>query len=126
MWERLKGMANLGNISNLWAQVVSGIVNLPAKNTIWSVIQRLVLGASVYFIWQERNVRLFSNFGRSEDELLKIIVDSVRSRIMGLKLQVTSDVLKAAEVWSFPVDEKLKYKFLLDDLLADSMDIDDG
>ncbi|PWA50598.1 RNA-directed DNA polymerase, eukaryota, Reverse transcriptase zinc-binding domain protein [Artemisia annua] len=118
-------MCKLDNVSNSWAQIISSVVNFPAKNTIWSVIQRLVLGASVYFIWQERNVRLFSNFGRSEDELLKMIIASVRSRIMGLKLQVTHDVLDAAKVWSFPIDKKLKYRFLLDELFADNMDIDE-
>ncbi|PWA51294.1 Phytosulfokine [Artemisia annua] len=118
-------MAQLDYVSNTWAQIISSITNIPAKNTIWSVIQRLVLGASVYFLWQERNVRLFSNYGRSENELFKIIVESVRSRIMGLKLQVTTDVIKAVKIWSFPIDKMLMYKFLLDKLLADNMDIDE-
>lgn len=118
-------MSKLSNVSNTWAQIISNIVNMPAKNTIWSVIQRLVLGASVYFIWQERNVRLFSSFGRSEDELFKIIVDSVRSRIMGLKLQIPPDLINAVEVWSFLIDKRLKYKYILEELLTDNMDIDD-
>ncbi|PWA54905.1 reverse transcriptase zinc-binding domain-containing protein [Artemisia annua] len=99
LWERLKGMSKLDSVSNTWAQIISSIANMPIKNTVWSVIQRLVLGASVYYIWQERNIRLFSNFGRSEDELFKIIVDSVRSRLMGLKMQATTDVINAAQVW---------------------------
>ncbi|GJV76374.1 hypothetical protein Tco_1507958 [Tanacetum coccineum] len=59
---------------------------MPAKNTIWSVIQRLAFGASVYFIWQERNFRLFGGQSRTEDAVFKITVDSVRYRIIGLKL----------------------------------------
>ncbi|PWA44536.1 RNA-directed DNA polymerase, eukaryota, Reverse transcriptase zinc-binding domain protein [Artemisia annua] len=101
LWERLKSMAGLDNISNIWAQNVSGIVNFPAKNTIWNVIQRLVWGASVYFIWQERNMRLFDGHSRTEDQLFKVITEAVKFRIMGLKLKFTPDVLKAAEdlVW---------------------------
>ena len=118
-------MAKLSNVSNTWAHVISSMVNIQAKNTIWSVIQRLVLGAAVYFIWQERNMRLFGSYGRTEDELFKIIVDSVRFRIMGLKVKVTSDVMNAAEIWSFPIDKNLKYRYLLDELMADNMDIDD-
>ncbi|PWA80363.1 Zinc knuckle CX2CX4HX4C [Artemisia annua] len=84
-----------------------------AKNSIWSVIQRLVWGASVYFIWQERNMRLFGTYSRTEDELFKIIVDSVRFRIMSLKVKVTADVLDAAECWCLPIDKKLKYRIFL-------------
>ena len=124
LWERLKGMAKLSHVSNSWAQVISSVVNIQAKNTIWSVIQRLMLGATVYFIWQERNMRLFGSYGRTENELFKIIVDAVRFRIMGLKLRVTTDVLNVAEVWCLPIDKKLKYRFFLDELLTDSMDID--
>ncbi|PWA74726.1 Phytosulfokine [Artemisia annua] len=117
-------MAKLRNVSNNWAQIVSCMVNIPAKNSIWSVIQRLMLGASVYYIWQERNMRLFGSYGRTEEELLKIIVDAVRCRIMGLKLSATTDVMNAAEIWGFPIDKKLRYRYILDDLMTDYMDID--
>ena len=101
-------MAKLDSVCNTWDQIISSIANLPANNTIWSVIQRLVLGASVYYIWQERNVRLFSSFGRSEDVLFK-----------------TTDVINAAKVWSFPIDNRLRYKYFLDELLDDNMGIND-
>ncbi|PWA75415.1 Phytosulfokine [Artemisia annua] len=91
-------MARMENISNNMAQIVSGMVSFTAKNTIWSVIQRLVWGATVYFIWQERNMRLFGGHGRTEDQLFKIITKAVKFRVMGLKLKVTPDVLKAAEI----------------------------
>ncbi|GKB41811.1 hypothetical protein Tco_0886753 [Tanacetum coccineum] len=80
------------------AQVVSGIVNKTANNTIWSVVSELVWGATYNYIWQERNIRLFGNDGRSSEELFKVIFESVRSRLMGLKLKVTPDVINAAEI----------------------------
>ncbi|GKB94363.1 RNA-directed DNA polymerase, eukaryota, reverse transcriptase zinc-binding domain protein, partial [Tanacetum coccineum] len=83
LWERLKIMAKLDN--------------------------RLVWGATVYFIWQERNIRLFRNGGRSGEELFKVIFESVRSRLMGLKLKVTPDVINAAEVWKFPIDKMYSF-----------------
>lgn len=125
LWERLKIMAKLDNVSNSWAQIISCIVNRPAKNTIWSVIQRLVLGASVYFIWQERNMRLFDGHSRTMDELFKIVVENVRFRIMGLKLKVTPDVITAANIWNFPIDRIYRYKCMLDELMADNLGISD-
>ena len=57
LWERLKVLAKLHDLSNTWGEVISGIINKPTKNGIWSVIQRLLFGVVVYFIWQERNLR---------------------------------------------------------------------
>ncbi|GJS51922.1 RNA-directed DNA polymerase, eukaryota, reverse transcriptase zinc-binding domain protein [Tanacetum coccineum] len=38
LWERLKPMANMDNVSNVWPSVISAISNMPASNKIWSVI----------------------------------------------------------------------------------------
>ncbi|GKA94595.1 RNA-directed DNA polymerase, eukaryota, reverse transcriptase zinc-binding domain protein [Tanacetum coccineum] len=43
LWERLKPMANMDNMSNIWPCVISAISNMPASNKIWSVIQRYKL-----------------------------------------------------------------------------------
>ena len=117
-------MSNLDGVSNNWAEVISNIVNRPARNTIWSVVQRLVLEAVVYFIWQDRNSRLFGGYGRNEEDLLNVIMESVRFRIMGLSLKVTPDVVRASEIWKFPIDRRLKYKRMLEELLTDDMVID--
>ncbi|GJT12741.1 RNA-directed DNA polymerase, eukaryota, reverse transcriptase zinc-binding domain protein [Tanacetum coccineum] len=46
---------------------------------------------------KERNLRLFGDTGRTKDELFKIIFEIVRSRLMGLQLKVTPEVIKAAK-----------------------------
>ena len=83
------------------------------------------MGAVVYFIRQERNLRSFGNCERSEIEIFRTIVDSVRIRIMGLKLKGTADVIKASEIWCFPIDKTLKYMSMLKDMDSDHM-ITDG
>ncbi|GJR57092.1 hypothetical protein Tco_1499254 [Tanacetum coccineum] len=42
---------------------------------------------------KERNLRLFGANGRSDEEIFKIVFESVRLRIMGLKLKVTSEMI---------------------------------
>ncbi|GJT92141.1 RNA-directed DNA polymerase, eukaryota, reverse transcriptase zinc-binding domain protein [Tanacetum coccineum] len=109
LWERLKIMARLEDISNVWGEVVSGIANRLAKNGIWSIIQRLVLGAAVYFIWQERNYKLFRKCERSNDKLFSIITETVRLKVMGLKIIRTSpDVMRASGIWGFPLKQNIK------------------
>ncbi|PWA79430.1 Phytosulfokine [Artemisia annua] len=103
LWERLKPMAKFDDISNNWPTIVSGIANKPANNKVWSVIQRLVLGAAVYFIWQERNVRRAQYIDRSVDCLFQLVVDTVRMKLMGLTMKYSSDVARASEIWQFKV-----------------------
>ncbi|GKA98534.1 RNA-directed DNA polymerase, eukaryota, reverse transcriptase zinc-binding domain protein, partial [Tanacetum coccineum] len=81
----------------------SNAVLLRANNTLWSIIQRLVFGAAVYFIWQERNFRLFRSVERPADKVFDIIVDTVRLRLLGLKIKRSHEVDKAAAIWKIPI-----------------------
>ncbi|PWA42018.1 Phytosulfokine [Artemisia annua] len=103
LWERLKPMAELDNIGNEWAGVISFIVNKPTTNNIWSVIQRLVLGSAVYRIWQERNNRRAGQVIRSEDCVFNHIVGIIRMKLLGLKLKLSPNVYKAAYIWNIPL-----------------------
>ncbi|PWA80010.1 RNA-directed DNA polymerase, eukaryota, Reverse transcriptase zinc-binding domain protein [Artemisia annua] len=104
LWERLKAMAKLDDVSYVWGEVISGIINKSASNRIWSIIQRLVFRAAVYFIWQERNFRVFQKSSRDVEGLFSVIFDIVRLRLMGLKIiKVSTDVREAALIWNFPL-----------------------
>ncbi|GJS82594.1 RNA-directed DNA polymerase, eukaryota, reverse transcriptase zinc-binding domain protein, partial [Tanacetum coccineum] len=82
------------------ADVISNGMARPINKSIWSILQRLSLGASVYLIWQERNLRTFQNKHRSEEELCDLIKDVVRLRIIGLNLKASRQVFEAADIWS--------------------------
>ncbi|GJT56941.1 hypothetical protein Tco_0991995 [Tanacetum coccineum] len=113
-------MAMMDNISNEWASVISGIVNKPATNSIWSIIQRLVLGATVYYLWQERNIRRVNHMFRSQDVVLKCIVDTIRLKLMGLSLKRTADVEKATSIWGFVDYQDDPHKTLKNKGIVDS------
>ncbi|PWA41401.1 hypothetical protein CTI12_AA548670 [Artemisia annua] len=113
-------MARLENVVNELANVISNIVNKPATNTIWSVIQRLILGASVYYIWNERNIKRVEQVYRSEDGVFKCIVDSVRFKLMGLNLKHTAEVFKAADIWNIPIRKNEYYRSMVEELTRDN------
>ncbi|PWA82683.1 Caffeate O-methyltransferase (COMT) family [Artemisia annua] len=91
------------DLSCVWGEIVSGMSIKAANNSIWSGIQRLVFGAAVYFIWQERNFRIFQNRFRTDETVFRIIVDTVRHKLLGLKIKRSLDSEKAAIVWKFPL-----------------------
>ncbi|GKE26316.1 putative reverse transcriptase domain-containing protein, partial [Tanacetum coccineum] len=63
-------------------------------------------GASIYFLWQERNIRMFQDKARSVDTLVALIKDTVRLRVMSLSLNDSAQVSEAANLWNFHVDRE--------------------
>ena len=76
-----------------------------ANNSIWSVIQWLVFRAAVYYIWQERNGRIFKNDFRTEENVFRAIVDTVRHKLMGLNIKKSREAIKAAVMWKFDLHD---------------------
>ncbi|GJU67409.1 RNA-directed DNA polymerase, eukaryota, reverse transcriptase zinc-binding domain protein [Tanacetum coccineum] len=109
LWERLKPMEMMDNMSNIWPSVISSIVNKPANNTIWSVIQRLVFGVAIYLLWLERNSRIYNQVDRTVDSIFEQVVSNVRLKLRGLVLKNSLDVLRAAEIWDLPIDKSGYY-----------------
>ncbi|GJY49962.1 hypothetical protein Tco_0439918 [Tanacetum coccineum] len=84
-------------------QVFTGVPNMPSsldlivdilkpisqKRSARNVIVKLVFAASCYFIWQERNNRLFKNQKRSEDQVIEVIKSTVRLKLLSCKFKKT-------------------------------------
>ncbi|GJT92153.1 RNA-directed DNA polymerase, eukaryota, reverse transcriptase zinc-binding domain protein [Tanacetum coccineum] len=78
VWNKLKSMCRLDDLSFVWAEIVSGIAIRKANNTLWSIIQ-------------------------SADKVFDIIVDTVRLRLLGLKIKRSPEVDKVATIWKLRV-----------------------
>lgn len=65
IWSRLKSLVKLEFAPNKWSNILNFMVLRPFNKSIWSVLQRLLIGASIYYVWQERNLRIFQDKNRS-------------------------------------------------------------
>ncbi|XP_071714436.1 uncharacterized protein [Rutidosis leptorrhynchoides] len=99
VWNELKLMANLDHAPNEWTELVEYLLHRPINRTVWSIIQRLVFGSCVYFIWQEQNLRLFQGKCRSVDDLVLYIKKIVKFRLLGLTIKNNSQTKLAADIW---------------------------
>ncbi|GKA77311.1 hypothetical protein Tco_0783772, partial [Tanacetum coccineum] len=77
IWDGVKDEMYLGRISNDWGDIVKRIADLPCNNSIRSMLRRFVLATSVYYIWKERNSRLFSSDIKKVDILLHDIKENI-------------------------------------------------
>ncbi|GJZ98959.1 hypothetical protein Tco_0671510 [Tanacetum coccineum] len=87
--EVLKELVKLLNVrlSEGWDQIIMEMVALPLNKNIWSIVRRIVCSAAVYYIWQERNNRLFKNKHRTKDKLLSIIKETIVLKLAGLTVK---------------------------------------
>ena len=81
------------------------MVDRPINKSIWSVIQRLMVGAIVYILWQERNIRLFQGKSRNIETVCDDIQEVVRLRLLSLKIKSSKSALDAAKIWKFKVTQ---------------------
>ncbi|GKC62818.1 hypothetical protein Tco_1095416, partial [Tanacetum coccineum] len=83
--------------------------------SIGIVVNKLILAATIYFIWQERNMRMFKDERRIEEAIIKIIYDYVISKLMsvfGSGIELNDDDGNGEQMAMYLVFESL-YSFVL-------------
>ncbi|XP_071689011.1 3-ketoacyl-CoA synthase 9-like [Rutidosis leptorrhynchoides] len=73
--------------SNAWMDIVSILAPIAHRRVARVVVAKLVVAATLYFIWQKRNQRLFKGKARSVDHISQIIFYNVRLKLLSLKFK---------------------------------------
>ncbi|GKD30010.1 reverse transcriptase zinc-binding domain-containing protein [Tanacetum coccineum] len=100
VWDILKVNARMCNVNGQWKDTIKYLEDFHAANKIWSVLQRVVIAASVSHIWIERNIRLFQNVERSSDAIAATIIEDVRLKLTSLRVKKSDAVNEVAKVWN--------------------------
>ncbi|XP_071697814.1 uncharacterized protein [Rutidosis leptorrhynchoides] len=79
--------------------IMQDMAKYPYSRNIWSIINRLLIAASVYFIWQERNHRIFRKVHRDEAAICKDIQNFMQLKLLTFKVKQIWAVKRAAKVW---------------------------
>ncbi|XP_071728294.1 uncharacterized protein [Rutidosis leptorrhynchoides] len=99
VWKIMKSMILFQGLTCKIGDIITSMSNYPFKNQIWSVITRLVIAAAVYYIWQERNKRLFKGEKKNEKDLAELAIDFIRVKLLTLKVKQSKNIHKAEEIW---------------------------
>nr|GEV73046.1 hypothetical protein [Tanacetum cinerariifolium] len=83
-----------------WDHMVSEMKTLPSNKNIWSIVRRLVCSVAVYYIWQERNNRLFKKEKRDKKTIFNIVIETIRMKLMGIKVKDSRTVKELEEKWN--------------------------
>ncbi|XP_022019023.1 uncharacterized protein LOC110919054 [Helianthus annuus] len=105
IWSIVKEKVDMVNVNDSWSSIMAWIELNASSKTLEHIVCKLVVAASTYFIWQERNNQLFSNIHRKEEMVAQIILDMVRLRIMSFKIGRHGNYRKLLETWGVREDE---------------------
>nr|GEU70203.1 reverse transcriptase domain-containing protein [Tanacetum cinerariifolium] len=102
IWNRVKGLAGLNASNPNIYDIIQDLLPIVKYRTTVSVIAKLVVAASAYYVWQERNWRLFKKGKRNSDQIVECIVSSVRLKLLSCKLKKSKSGERMARLWDLP------------------------
>nr|XP_043615878.1 uncharacterized protein LOC122587778 [Erigeron canadensis] len=102
VWSQVRHLAQMHQISGKWEDICCWLLPRANSNSAKSVIGKLLVVATAYFIWQEWNRRLFSNDIRKIEQIRDIVAANVRLKLVTLRFKNSSQVGRFVEAWNLP------------------------
>lgn len=102
LWDEVKQLTHIRNIPSEIPAIVNWIAPLAKTRSIRSVICKLVLAATCYFIWIERNMRIFKKVKRTREQPVASIKASVRLKLLSCSFKRTSNAERILHSWELP------------------------
>nr|GEU56741.1 reverse transcriptase domain, reverse transcriptase zinc-binding domain protein [Tanacetum cinerariifolium] len=93
IWIRVKQNAGLSASGSSLDSIVLILMPIAKRKSFKSCIGKLTLAAAAYFVWQERNLRLFKNSKRSIQEVVDCVMSSVRLKLLSCRFKKSKDAI---------------------------------
>ncbi|GJR21635.1 DUF4219 domain-containing protein [Tanacetum coccineum] len=107
VWCLVRGLAGMDNVQPVLEDITAWFQPLANKRTIQNIVGKILFAASAYYIWLERNNRLFKNTRRSPEELRDLIVVTVRLKLVTFIFKNKARVINFLSSWKMHVSFRL-------------------
>ncbi|GJX24645.1 reverse transcriptase zinc-binding domain-containing protein [Tanacetum coccineum] len=87
VWNHFKRLAGMCSLNECFNQILVHIIPFSKRRSPKSVIAKLVLAATTYYIWQERNWRMFKGKKRSVQQVCDCIFMNVRLKLLSCRFK---------------------------------------
>nr|GEZ63584.1 hypothetical protein [Tanacetum cinerariifolium] len=103
VWKEMRQFMKLDSDYESMVEVIELLEDKASKNKICRVLNRLMLAVVTYFIWQERNGRIFKPESRTKIELYCVIKENIKNKLMSLRIKRSSVLgsLVIELLWSY-------------------------
>lgn len=100
VWKLVTRKAGLQVVLPKLTDITSWLLPISLCNSIESIVSCLVFAASSYYIWQERNNRLYSKDTRREEHVCDIVMEIVRLKMTTIRFKKTQKVVDMLHKWN--------------------------
>ncbi|GKF15891.1 hypothetical protein Tco_0057353 [Tanacetum coccineum] len=108
----MKKKAELTSLPDKWEEIVTFMTEEKHNRSIKSILRRVILAACVYFIWYERNKRLFTGEKRCSKILIEEIILHLRIKLASITVKSTRQIEEVGKKW------KVHMNVLKDQIIA--------
>nr|XP_043611572.1 uncharacterized protein LOC122583212 [Erigeron canadensis] len=102
VWNGVRMKAEIQDSSTDLDVIISTLLPIAKSKSVKSVTAKLLLLASIYYIWQERNRRLFSKKKSCKQEIIGSIINMVRMKLLTCRFKKTRRVERFLTAWDLP------------------------
>ncbi|GJR75178.1 homeodomain-like protein [Tanacetum coccineum] len=113
VWLYVRELVGMELIPPIMHDIISYLQPINKKRTALSILGKLILAASSYFIWLERNNRVFKQVKKSPEDIRDIIMVAVRLKLLTFCFKDTSMVNQLLARWKMPKSFRLYVEFSL-------------
>ncbi|GJV74780.1 hypothetical protein Tco_1506364 [Tanacetum coccineum] len=91
-----------------WQTVIDEMSKLKRSKNMWCIVSKLVCGAAVYYLWYERNSRLFGGTKKTEDAICLEAVDTIRLNLVNRKVKESAAFRNVEDHWEIKLQRYKK------------------
>ncbi|XP_021996985.1 uncharacterized protein LOC110894117 [Helianthus annuus] len=99
VWQSVRHKVGMDSVQAKWVDIVDWLLVRSKSKSVVNYVARLLVAASAYLIWQERNARMFKNQLRPPETISALIIQQVRYKLMGAKLKDCANVRRLLGEW---------------------------
>ncbi|XP_021979829.1 uncharacterized protein LOC110875945 [Helianthus annuus] len=99
VWKSVRDKTDMVDVDPKWVSIIGWLMTRIRSKKASFYVARLLVGATAYTIWQERNARLFKNQTRPPEAICEVILKTVRYKLMGVKFKPCANVKSLLGKW---------------------------
>ncbi|GKA57389.1 hypothetical protein Tco_0756577 [Tanacetum coccineum] len=102
VWNYMKTYAGMSTSVPVFSSTLASLIPIAKRKSSKSVIAKMVIAACAYYIWQERNWRLFKKNKRTAKQVIDCIMSCVRLKLLSCKFKKSNDGVLFSRLWNLP------------------------
>ncbi|XP_039044181.1 uncharacterized protein LOC120183571 [Hibiscus syriacus] len=91
VWNDVLGLCGIRSIADSWDQCLNWLVVSLKGKSLRTRILKLAWTGFLYYVWEERNFRLFRGLSRSSEDTVNRIKEAVKIKLYSLSLHIIVD-----------------------------------